>query len=562
MWFSGSPSFRWGDFSECALNDCSGFNNEALVQLHNCNSLSIQDNVVDVFTNSALAFDIQFSNSIISNGNGITLDDTQTGFGVIGGLLSYFRENTLNNGAVGINLTGHPNNDLCMNTFSGSDIGILFDNSPNLTKNELIANDFSDNTNGISITQSPLGEQEHNGNCWDGSGAVADVQQSSRFLIDQSNNLQACLQRPVGASTEWFPNRPGNTKTDCSTLSDIDCGGYLAPCCTDPWPDCPDCDFFLENFGRPDLGNPVSIMQWLQAVIPWYNAYLAAVGGTWAIDVTQCVPASRIVPSVATLLNAINQQSQLEYKLYQASTLTMEEEAEIEELESQVKLKKAVIAGMGEGADDQTIAELANEMASLSGQITEVYNNYELRKITLATEVIDLADELPSGSAMIEAQNSVLRLRAKALLDINSYTNQDWSDLVIAAYACAYEVGAAVYYARNLYYLYGAGPHPLDYNDNCSPVEERARNTVESTQFKVHPNPVIDVLTLSSDFPIMVTNLTVYNLVGQKLKLSEINERNTAFEVDISRLTSGTYFIKVKTEENQHEQVYKFIKID
>lgn len=60
----------------------------------------------------------------------------------------------------------------------------------------------------------------------------------------------------------------------------------------------------------------------------------------------------------------------------------------------------------------------------------------------------------------------------------------------------------------------------------------------------VYPNPVKDVLYVS--FTDKVTSMSVYNLLGQHVMTKEIH--NTEGNIDVSKLNSGTYFVKVQAD--------------
>ena len=61
------------------------------------------------------------------------------------------------------------------------------------------------------------------------------------------------------------------------------------------------------------------------------------------------------------------------------------------------------------------------------------------------------------------------------------------------------------------------------------------------TKIKVYPNPVNDVLTISSDKK--VSHISVYNVGGQL-----IQEANNANMINLTKLSSGVYFVKTIVE--------------
>lgn len=79
-------------------------------------------------------------------------------------------------------------------------------------------------------------------------------------------------------------------------------------------------------------------------------------------------------------------------------------------------------------------------------------------------------------------------------------------------------------------------------------------NNFESNNFKVYPNPVTGLLNLSSNQNI--TNVKVFNLLGQEVLRDSLNSKLT--QIDMSLLSNGTYMVKV-TADNQVKTI-KVIK--
>lgn len=107
-------------------------------------------------------------------------------------------------------------------------------------------------------------------------------------------------------------------------------------------------------------------------------------------------------------------------------------------------------------------------------------------------------------------------------------------------------VGRTVYYATQT--IEGCESDPYEV------VVEIVLGTegFDMTSFKYHPNPVSDVLNLS--YSNTITNVTVFNLLGQQVLAKAVNQ--TTAQLDLSQLASGTYMVKVQTEN-----AFKMIKI-
>lgn len=83
----------------------------------------------------------------------------------------------------------------------------------------------------------------------------------------------------------------------------------------------------------------------------------------------------------------------------------------------------------------------------------------------------------------------------------------------------------------------------------CLGNEEFVPNVI-----KLYPNPVIDVVTISSTE--IMTNLEVINMLGQIVFSKSINENETT--IDMSRYSSGSYIVRVSVEEKT--KTFKVIK--
>ena len=77
-----------------------------------------------------------------------------------------------------------------------------------------------------------------------------------------------------------------------------------------------------------------------------------------------------------------------------------------------------------------------------------------------------------------------------------------------------------------------------------------------SLEVKFYPNPTSDILSLESK--ITIENIAVYNLLGQKVLEKPTNSKN--IQMRISRLSSGSYFIKLKMKTNGIIKTYQLIK--
>ena len=82
------------------------------------------------------------------------------------------------------------------------------------------------------------------------------------------------------------------------------------------------------------------------------------------------------------------------------------------------------------------------------------------------------------------------------------------------------------------------------YVDNIVIQEVLATGNFDNNSFTAYPNPVKDMLNVS--FTQNITTVAVYNLLGQEVLFMNMNANKG--QVDMSSLTSGTYLVKVNTE--------------
>jgi hypothetical protein len=81
-----------------------------------------------------------------------------------------------------------------------------------------------------------------------------------------------------------------------------------------------------------------------------------------------------------------------------------------------------------------------------------------------------------------------------------------------------------------------------------------ANGSIDNANFTFYPNPVKNVLNLSYNKEI--SNVEVYNLLGQKVSTDSVNANNA--QIDMSDLSNGTYIVKV-TSDN-HVKTIKVVK--
>lgn len=82
------------------------------------------------------------------------------------------------------------------------------------------------------------------------------------------------------------------------------------------------------------------------------------------------------------------------------------------------------------------------------------------------------------------------------------------------------------------------------YVDDISISASLSNTTFAANKFSFYPNPVKDVLNIS--YTKTITQVNVYNIVGQEVAVKSIND--TQSKIDMSNLSKGTYMVKVTSE--------------
>jgi hypothetical protein len=82
------------------------------------------------------------------------------------------------------------------------------------------------------------------------------------------------------------------------------------------------------------------------------------------------------------------------------------------------------------------------------------------------------------------------------------------------------------------------------YVDDISISASLANATFAGTKFSFYPNPVKDVLNIG--YSKTISQVTVYNIVGQEVAVKSINDSQS--QIDMSNLSKGTYMVKVTSD--------------
>ena len=154
-----------------------------------------------------------------------------------------------------------------------------------------------------------------------------------------------------------------------------------------------------------------------------------------------------------------------------------------------------------------------------------------------------------SGSVTVETAASgapldtVLELYTGTCGDLTSILCNDDIDGVNNRYSSVTATGlpeGTIVYAR----VWGFGTTVGSFEISAYDASLLSTDTFANGKFTYYPNPVKSVLNLS--FTRNITNVEVFNLIGQQVIAKSVNE--TQSEIDMSALASGTYVLKVTAD--------------
>lgn len=100
---------------------------------------------------------------------------------------------------------------------------------------------------------------------------------------------------------------------------------------------------------------------------------------------------------------------------------------------------------------------------------------------------------------------------------------------------------------------YNCSVHALNMTGTIS-VTSLSVNENTKTNVKIYPNPVVNKLNITS--PNKITKVSIYNLVGKKIK--SINSNAVNLEISTKELPKGVYLFKVESDVSKN--IFKIIK--
>ncbi|MCO6173577.1 T9SS type A sorting domain-containing protein [Flavobacterium sp. NRK F10] len=136
-------------------------------------------------------------------------------------------------------------------------------------------------------------------------------------------------------------------------------------------------------------------------------------------------------------------------------------------------------------------------------------------------------------------------------LDFNDSTNDGYVAFKIKTLPTL-NIGDTFSNEANIYFDYN---FPITTNNYVTTIQALSNPSFEfGDEFTLYPNPVKDILNISSKNQTEIKSVEIYNIIGQLV----IVVPNAVQNIDVSSLESGTYFVKVNSEKGSGNT--KFIK--
>jgi hypothetical protein len=83
-------------------------------------------------------------------------------------------------------------------------------------------------------------------------------------------------------------------------------------------------------------------------------------------------------------------------------------------------------------------------------------------------------------------------------------------------------------------------------NSNCSSTVLDTETFANEEQFTISPVPAHTVLQIATNTTLVINGIEIYNNLGQIVQNENSNNRN----IDVSKLSIGSYFLKIKTKDS------------
>jgi PKD repeat protein len=206
---------------------------------------------------------------------------------------------------------------------------------------------------------------------------------------------------------------------------------------------------------------------------------------------------------------------------------------------------------------------LNNQLAAEHTATEANYHEYLVERNQALTFIMADINNMEEGNDFILQNEKIFYANYIAILMHNAYYNSrvEWDAVKSLAEQCPFKGGSVVYRARGLYMR--KNPNVV-YNDDikCTtggrPIGKVQYTPKEDFSVSVYPNPANEniniILNKSNNNTVFITLTDILGKV-----LFNANTIETNFIIDTSMFPSGSYQIKVNTEDNNNVNVSKII---
>ncbi|MEO7177069.1 MAG: T9SS type A sorting domain-containing protein [Saprospiraceae bacterium] len=136
---------------------------------------------------------------------------------------------------------------------------------------------------------------------------------------------------------------------------------------------------------------------------------------------------------------------------------------------------------------------------------------------------------------------------------LNGHSNSaaDWARITDLANSCIQEEGPAIHLCQALCVIKEI---PVDFDLDCSELQNRKTKRLNSKNIELSPNPVKDMMSIRANIETLEKGFLVYDYCGRFTGYYKGTQHD---HLDVSTFTPGMYFIKfISTGE-----VKKFVKL-
>lgn len=209
---------------------------------------------------------------------------------------------------------------------------------------------------------------------------------------------------------------------------------------------------------------------------------------------------------------------------------------------------------------------LLNERLTIKEKIDFFENNKELLNESNRIEVVEKTNEIRNANSIIyptieveQFEQIINEICLKTVdRDGAEFTFEDIAVVEYIAAQCPLKSGKAVYMARSLNFLWN---DTISFNDTelCNAVGQVFRQAKPSTStnyngLHIYPIPSNGFLKIEpKNQTSTIINLSIYNLMGQKLMSFTANSNTVELDLNKFNLSSGIYTVQVTYENNKTE---------